>query len=266
MRLSPNNSKVLTAMERSTWDKHAAIFNSYRGADGQAIDLSRAQFGVAANVMVGWRQVHLHLDTFRNTLGKPLVAVDFGCGSGGFAQQLDERGDMVYGVDLSPSMLTNAKASSPKSVYFMTGDETALRYFSHSDAVVANLVVNYLPDLTSFAANARKALAPGGLLLFVDLNPDYVRECLRREIIYSNPEPPENPRHATLNFAAGPQHITIRDQEEYVELFARHGFSLVSAERPPLHQEFLDMFAGRLPDKYPQDIPRYGVYVFRAVN
>lgn len=248
-----------------SWGAHAGMFNVLgAGKSSEGVDLSKLQFGVAANVMYAWREAQRLLDLERQAIDGPLHVVDFGCGGGGFAQQCDSLGDSAVGIDSSSAMIAKANAENRMgAVYFLTGSEQALRYFPRRDAIVANLVTNYLPSLDELANLAAASLRPGGLLVLANLNPEYVRECLRQGVIYSEPDPRDNPRYAKLNFAGGAQQITLWERADFERAFDSAGLTLEQQSSPPLSADFLQRFESQIPDKYPRDLPRYTVYSFR---
>jgi 2-polyprenyl-6-hydroxyphenyl methylase/3-demethylubiquinone-9 3-methyltransferase len=94
--------------------------------------------------------------------------LDVGCGSGSFARSLTATGFDVYGCDTSTSGIAIAQKYTPGrfclgSAYDdMTGLFAACPRF---DAIVAAEVVEHLFAPRDFAARAREALVPGGLLV-----------------------------------------------------------------------------------------------------
>ena len=103
--------------------------------------------------------------------------LDLGCGTGGHALRLARRGYAVTGVDLSAPMLDRARAKAEPGldVAFHQGDIRALDAALGPDAgpfdaaVVLFAVLGYLPanaDLQAALAGIRRALRPGGLLVF----------------------------------------------------------------------------------------------------
>lgn len=101
--------------------------------------------------------------------------LDLGCGTGGHAQILAERGLSVLGVDRSSSMIAAASAkttmlSSASELEYLVGD---IRHFDVDrsfDAVIMMFaVLGYQrsnQDVMLTLQTARRHLAPGGLLVF----------------------------------------------------------------------------------------------------
>jgi SAM-dependent methyltransferase len=113
----------------------------------------------------------------RQSKGRRLVVVEFGCGGGTLAGRLAGAGFDVLGVDQSRAMIQIARRRAPQARFAVgTLADTPL---PQCDAIIAiGEVVNYLPagtaraiqrhdrELSAFFARAAAALAPGGLLLF----------------------------------------------------------------------------------------------------
>lgn len=95
-------------------------------------------------------------------------AVDLGCGTGLAASAFARQVDHFIGIDLSPGMIKEARATGLYAELEVADMIEGLR--SKSDAS-ANLVVAadafvYLSDLAPVLAEARRVLAPGGVLAF----------------------------------------------------------------------------------------------------
>lgn len=99
--------------------------------------------------------------------------LDLGCGTGGHALLLAERGYAVTGVDRSPAMVQQAIAKREDrklSVDFLVGDVRWLDLGSTYDAVISMFAVASYQltddDLVSMFSVARRHLRPGGLFVF----------------------------------------------------------------------------------------------------
>ncbi len=100
------------------------------------------------------------------------LVVDLGCGSGIWARELVDHGYDVLGVDLSPSMIAIARATTPKA-RFQIG--SLLRFKLPPCAAVTCMgeCINYLFDkkntkqeLARLFSRVFKALRPGGIFVF----------------------------------------------------------------------------------------------------
>jgi SAM-dependent methyltransferase len=116
--------------------------------------------------------------------GRAPRIVDVGCGSGTLARRLVDRGYDVVGIDISPAMIRLARAKVPEA-RFRVGSLIDAR-IPRSDAVIAvGEVIAYVAApragagvpfaLRRFFSRVRRALKPGGLLLF-----DFMESARRR--------------------------------------------------------------------------------------
>lgn len=115
---------------------------------------------------------HYHGVLLRELEGRRLhAALDLGCGTGVFSRQLAARADAVLGVDLSPGMLHVARASAGDlpNLRFEERDVTAWELpRAHFDCIASIATLHHLP-MAPTLMRLREALAPGGMLLVLDL-------------------------------------------------------------------------------------------------
>lgn len=116
--------------------------------------------------------LHYHDVLLREIAGRRLgTALDLGCGTGAFTRQLAARADVVLGVDLSPAMLRLARAAAKHlpNVRFEERDVSAWEVpRARFDCIASIATLHHLP-MTETLARLREALAPGGVLLVLDL-------------------------------------------------------------------------------------------------
>ena len=92
---------------------------------------------------------------------------DLGCGPGHVARYLRDAGTTIFGLDLSPRMIAQARRLNP-DISFREGDMTALDI---PDATLAGIVAFYAivntpkESLPSVFREMKRVLKPGGLLL-----------------------------------------------------------------------------------------------------
>jgi SAM-dependent methyltransferase len=95
--------------------------------------------------------------------------MDLGCGPGQLAHFLHERGVDVFGVDLSPRMVEEARRANP-GIEFQTGDMRKLDIEEGSLAGIAAMYcIIHIPreEVTDVLKGLRRLLRPGGMLLLV---------------------------------------------------------------------------------------------------
>lgn len=155
---------------RAAWDARAARWDARaeanaRGADRTA-DLDRI-----------WAALSLR---------RGARLLDAGCGSGQFALALAERGVRVTGIDLSSEMIVHARRHAAErglEIAWRAGDVSRLddadgRY----DAILARVLLPFVPDLAAALREFRRVLQPGGRLLASvpgTLSPIYAASWMR---------------------------------------------------------------------------------------
>lgn len=93
------------------------------------------------------------------------AAVDLGCGPGNSTELLLRRfpGAEVTGLDSSPDMIAAARARLPQ-LQFQVADIAAWDAAGPFDAILANAVLQWLPDHAGLLPRLAGKLAPGGSL------------------------------------------------------------------------------------------------------
>jgi SAM-dependent methyltransferase len=100
--------------------------------------------------------------------------LDYGCGNGEFSRVLARRGARVVGIDISPKLVEQARASAAKMglnglcPQFMVGDAHHTPFADNTfDYVVGNGALHHL-DLELAYAEIARVLKPGGKALFME--------------------------------------------------------------------------------------------------
>ena len=104
-------------------------------------------------------------------------ALDLACGTGRYAQLLEERGAaLVVATDLSPGMLAHAGVQRR-----VRADMMQLPFADGSfDVVVSGLAVGHAPHLERWMGEMARVLAPGGVLLYSDFHVEAARAGMTR--------------------------------------------------------------------------------------
>jgi SAM-dependent methyltransferase len=98
-----------------------------------------------------------------------LRVVDLGCGFGWFCRWARAEGAArVLGIDVSEKMLARARAAtSDAAIDYLQADLERLCLKPASfDLAYSSLALHYIEDLPGLLANLRRALVPGGRLIF----------------------------------------------------------------------------------------------------
>jgi predicted TPR repeat methyltransferase len=95
-------------------------------------------------------------------------AIDLGCGTGLAAAAFAKGVDHFTGIDLSPGMIEQARASGLYAELAVADMVEALRERPDASAelVLAADAMVYVPDLAQVASEVKRVLSPGGLVAF----------------------------------------------------------------------------------------------------
>jgi SAM-dependent methyltransferase len=102
--------------------------------------------------------------------------LDLGCGFGWFCRWAREQGAAkVLGIDVSENMLTRARATTADAaITYLRADMERLDLPEGAfDLVYSSLALHYIANLAGLMMNVRRALVPGGHLLFSAEHPIY---------------------------------------------------------------------------------------------
>jgi SAM-dependent methyltransferase len=96
------------------------------------------------------------------------LAIDFGCGVGRLTRALRRYFPRCFGIDISPTMLEQAKRLAPECDFLHSSN---LSSFPNgcADLIYSNLVLQHQPTAKAVSVlikDMMRALAPGGLLVF----------------------------------------------------------------------------------------------------
>lgn len=99
-------------------------------------------------------------------------ALDFGCGVGRLTQALADRFEVVWGVDIAPSMIEQAKHFDrhPGTCHYLVNEWADLRMFESASFgfIYSNIVLQHIEPRyqRSYLKEFVRVLTPGGVLVF----------------------------------------------------------------------------------------------------
>jgi trans-aconitate 2-methyltransferase len=158
----------------------------------------------------------------------PATVVDLGCGPGNLTALLTERWPSaeVRGVDSSPEMIAEARASHPE-IDFEIGDVRDWRPAEPVDVLVSNATLQWVPGHLELLSELLAAVRPGGRLAFqVPGNFDQPSHTIRTELAATPPY------DAHTGGVAVP---TAHDAGTYLEVLTRLGCVVDAWETTYLH-------------------------------
>lgn len=169
-------------------------------------------------------------------------ALDFGCGAGRSTRFLKGLGFSTTGVDISPEMLTEARAADPSGNYLLTtpNDLSALP-LSQTNLILSAFTFDNIPTLRSKALSLKALsplLAPQGVLVNIVSSPAiYLHEWAS----FSTKAYPEN-RHArsgdkvriVITDTDDPRPVvdTVCTEDDYLALYTQANLTLLHTHKP----------------------------------
>lgn len=168
----------------------------------------------------------------------PKSIIDLGCGTGGHAVLLSQRGYAVTAVDCSAAMLELARAKADHAgakVDFRQGDITRLEWQESFDAAIAMFAVAGYQcgdgELQALLAGAWRSLRPGGIFVFDGWHgPGVLRERPAPRLL----EIPLGNDEALLRLADPRLDVLEQTVEVHYRLWHRRG-AMISAESEERH-------------------------------
>ena len=113
---------------------------------------------------------HLLLDQLPALIPAGSRALDLGCGTGYFSEQLQLRGYRVCAADLSVQMLDQAQIRCGDKVSYLEADAENLPLDDNQfDVAFSSLALQWCEDLSVPLRELRRVVKPGGLILFSTL-------------------------------------------------------------------------------------------------
>ncbi len=204
------------------YDDYAAEFRAYT-APRDAAGVDGDPMGILPRL----------LDFLGDVSGQRVL--DAGCGDGYLARFLAARGARVTGIDISPQLISSARAlERAEEIDYRVADLSRPQpdLVACFDAVASYLVLNDVRDYRGFIATIGAALRPGGRLV-VALNNPYgavIRKHVADYFASGGADP-----YRGLWAAGVKAYFYHRTLEEYVEEFAAAGLSVTRLADLPTH-------------------------------
>lgn len=243
-------------MVNSNWDKLSEFFN-IRIADGEI------QGGSMDNILIGWPPILKAIQrNFSSTKGK--YALDYGCGTGEFCFKLNELGFSVTGIDSSKKMITKARQYLPKQVKTIVGELNKVEK-QRFDLITSIQVFQFIENIESLIAGFDKLLNHDGLIVFATFNIDFVKNCIRDNVLLVDFDSNKNPKNGWFMLGENIRiPVFVRTAKEYKEYFSRLGYDCLLEEYPPFTKEFLEKYPLKVSENQvaPSENPEFMILAF----
>lgn len=180
-------------------------------------------------------------EIFRNYV-RGTAALDFGCGTGRSTRFLASLGYRTVGVDISPEMVTKARAIDPQGDYrLIPGDDMSALPHASFSLIQSAFTFDNIPGTEMKVGLFRRLLAllkPDGILVNIVSTPEiYFNEwasfTTKDFPENHNAEPGDPVRIITTDFEdRSPAVDILWPHESYLEVYGRSGIEIVEVRRP----------------------------------
>jgi len=199
------------------WDTLSDFFD-VRIKNGQI------QGGAMDNILIAWPPIIKCINEyFPDKIG--LEALDFGCGVGEFCFKLNKLGFKVTGIDSSKKMIKKASSYLPKDIKLIQGSSDKLLTKNKYDLITSIQTLQFIRNIRKTISHFDKALKPNGLLIFAVFNPQFVKNCIKENVLLVDFDSRINPKKGFFCLGDKIRIPTyIRTASEYISILKEKGF------------------------------------------
>lgn len=132
------------------------------------------------------RKLEVVLSRLPSKLGRVL---DLGCGTGGALPKLEERCELVVGVDFSEGMLREAREKNPKAILVQADTDHLPLQGQIFDAVISITLLQNLPRPLKTLQEVARVLKPKGLAVITSLKQKHSSKQLEELMLKASLKP-----------------------------------------------------------------------------
>lgn len=229
------------------WNQVAPIFD-VKKAEG-------IHPSAADNMLIAWPEIFDQLASFSQATS---TVLDFGCGTGTFANKLVEMGHQVLGLDPAEKMVALARQNFAK-IPFVSGTVEALGDHLSFDVITAVMVLQFVEPnkIKELLARLLTHLKPGGLFIFAVHNPEFLAAAKKTTKKY-------------FEDASGQLHIQFKEvgqiplyerrADDYCRILEMLGMKKFRESTPAFTKSYLDQYGANSTE--PLNIPKFLICSF----
>lgn len=213
----------------------------------------------ADNIVIAWPVIQQFIQSRIEDSNSKKNVLDFGCGTGWFANELDSMGCNVTGIDSSKRMIDRAIASTADTIHFVTGDANMAFEISTQtglyDMVLGMMVFQFIDDIQSSINALHSSMSKKASLVFAVFNPEWTKRCLAEGTRFGNFDNDIFIGKGVAYFQDGNEQcpVFIRTDEEYDKIIEPFGFKRKLTAFPEFTPSFIKKFGA----PGPSDVSEY---------
>jgi 2-polyprenyl-3-methyl-5-hydroxy-6-metoxy-1,4-benzoquinol methylase len=215
---------------KNPWDEFPSVY-------GIVKDDSDITANNADNILIAWPVILEFIKKF-GPREKGTHLLEYGCGTGSFANKLYKLGFNITGVDTSEEMIKTAK-SAFTNINFLAGDSSILVSQNKFSITTSVMTFQFVEDIEDTFKNITDALNPGGIFIFAVFNPAFIKECLRTQTFFGDFNSFERPQVGTFNLNGNKIPVFIKTAQEYNKMLEDLGFESLLESYPIFTEDFL---------------------------
>jgi SAM-dependent methyltransferase len=200
----------------------------------------------ADNMIIAWPPI-LKLIQSTYPPNKNVRVLDYGCGTGGFCKKLHTVGYSVVGIDSSKGMIKTAKHHSASDISYFLGDYAVLPSLGKFQIIVTIMTLPFIDNLREVLRIFSNAILPGGLLIIVDFNKEWIKECLKIPVYFSDFNSIDDPTFGMMTHENCKTPVYIRDIHDYDQLMISNNIEKILHIHPPFTKEFIHKYPNYKP-------------------
>lgn len=218
------------------WDNLSDYFNTHA-------DPSKINSGAADNILIAWPSLLRGIKRIQKQ-GISLRALDYGCGTGSFCENLIRQGYSVTGCDTSALMIESARKNLSDINFYQCNSEELIKLISIPfDLVTSIMVLQFIDNIAEFFANINKVIKSGGVLAFAVFNPAYMTKNSGKGKSFVGFEAFDKADHGFLCLARDTMvPVFMRSLEDYDGQIIPLGYRRIYMDKPEFTADYLSQY------------------------
>lgn len=168
----------------------------------------------------------------------PCSALDFGCGTGIFAETISNYCASVYACDSSEKMIAEALKNSTGKVIYGVGGADFVYNCPNLSLITAIMVFQFIEDIEEIVHLLCEMTKSNGYIFFATHDIDYAKECISNDCKFRNINALGEKMDGEILISGHWIKTYIRSEKLYEEIFNQYGFEKVGSIKKHVEPPF----------------------------